>query len=79
MKEVVKGRAPDFMDALVQQTESPFTAEVLHFSIPVKFRMPQIEAFDGAKIPLIISTLIRTKWNYMGIRTLYGAELSLSR
>ena len=29
MKEVVKGRAPDSMDTLVQQIESPFTAEVL--------------------------------------------------
>ena len=52
MKEVVKGRAPDSMDTLVQQTESPFTAEVLHFPPPMKFRMPQIEAFDGAKDPI---------------------------
>ena len=49
MKEVVRGRAPDSMDTLVQQTESPFTAEVLHFPLPTKFRMLQIEAFDGAK------------------------------
>ena len=49
MKEVVRGRAPDSMDTLVQQTESPFTAEVLHFPLPAKFRMPQIEVFDGAK------------------------------
>ena len=40
VKEVVKGRAPDTMDTLVQQTESPFTAEVLHFPLPAKFRMP---------------------------------------
>ena len=52
MKEVVKGRAPDSMDTLVQQTESPFTAEVLHFPLPAKFRMPQIEAFDGTKDPV---------------------------
>ena len=52
MKEVVKGRASDSMDTLVQQTESPFTAEVLHFPLPVKFRMLQIEAFDGAKDPV---------------------------
>ena len=47
MKEFVKGRVPDSMDTLVQQTESPFTAEVLHFPLLAKFRMPQIEAFDG--------------------------------
>ena len=52
MKEVVKGRAPDSMDTLVQQTESPFTAEVLHSPLPAKFRMPQIEAFDDAKDPV---------------------------
>ena len=49
MKEVVKGRALDSMDTSVQQTESPFTAEVLHFPLPAKFRMPQIEAFGGTK------------------------------
>ena len=49
MKEAVKGRALVYMDALVQQTESPFTAEVLHFPLPAKFRMPQIETFNGAK------------------------------
>ena len=52
MKEVVKGRAPESMDTLVQQTESPFTAEVLHFLLPAKFRMPQIEVFDGARDPV---------------------------
>ena len=52
MKEVVKGRAPNSMDTLVQQTESPFTAEVLHFHLPSKFQMPQIEAFDGINDPV---------------------------
>ena len=52
MKEVVKGRALNSMDTLVQQTESPFTAEMLHFPLPAKFRMPQIEAFNGAKDPV---------------------------
>ena len=49
MKEAVKGRAPVSMDALVQQTEYPFMAGVLHFPFPAKFRMPQIKAFDGTK------------------------------
>ena len=52
VKKVVRGRAPDTMDTLVQQTESPFTAEVLHFPLPAKFRMPQVEAFDGVKDPV---------------------------
>ena len=52
VKEVVRGRAPDTMGTLVQQTKSPFTAEVLHFPLPAKFRMPQVEAFDGVKDPV---------------------------
>ena len=81
MKEVVKGRAPNSMDTLVQQTKSPFIVEVLHFPLPTKFRMLQIEVF-GLMVPKILSitsTLIRIRWSYMGIRTLYGAKLSLSR
>ena len=46
MKEVVRVRALVSMDALVQQIESPFTAEVLHFPLLTKFRMSQIEAFN---------------------------------
>ena len=45
MKEAVKGRALVSMDALVQQTESPFTAEVLHFPLPAKFRM-QLQGYQ---------------------------------
>ena len=52
VKEVVKGRAPDTMDTLVQQTESPFTAEVLRYPLPAKFRIPQVEAFNGVKDPV---------------------------
>ena len=50
--EVVKGWAPISMDVMVQQTESPFTAGVLHFPLSTKFRMPQIEAFDITKDPV---------------------------
>ena len=52
VNEVVKGRAPDTMDTLVQQTESPFTVEVLRSPLPTKFRMPEVETFDGVKDPV---------------------------
>ena len=79
MKEVVKGRAPDSMDTLVQQTESPFTAEVLHSPLPAKFRMPQIEAFDGTKNPIDHLNIYKNQWSCMDIKTPYDAEPSLSR
>ena len=52
MKEATKGRAPVSMDALVQQTKSPFIARVLHFPLPAKFRMLQVETFDGMRDPI---------------------------
>ena len=52
MKEVVRGRAPDTIDTLVQQIESPFTGKVLHFLLTAKFRMPQVEAFNGVRDPV---------------------------
>ena len=52
MKETVRGQAPVSMDDLVQQTESPFTAGVLHFPLLAMFRMPQIETFDRTKDPV---------------------------
>ena len=52
VKEVVRGRASDIMDTLVQQIESPFTVEVLRYPLPAKFRMPQVEIFDGVKDPV---------------------------
>ena len=51
MNKAIKGRAPVSMDALVQQTESQFTARVLHFPLLEKFIMLQIETFDGTKDP----------------------------
>ena len=52
MKETVRRRAPVSMDALVQQTESPFKAGVLHFPLPAMFRMPRIKTFNGTKDPV---------------------------
>ena len=52
MKEAIKGRTPVSMEALVQQTESLFTVGVLHFPLPAKLRMPQIETFYGTKDPI---------------------------
>ena len=52
VKAVVRGRTPDTMDTLIQQTQSPFTAEELHYPLPAKFRMPQVETFDGVKDPV---------------------------
>ena len=40
------------LDDLVNRTDSPFTTSVNSFPLPPKFRMPQIESYDGVKDPL---------------------------
>ena len=47
-----KSRALVSMDALVQQTESSFTARVLHFPSSGKVQNAAIETFDGTKDPI---------------------------
>ena len=79
MKEVVKGRALNSMDALVQQTESPFTIAVLHFPFPAKFRMPQIEVFDGTKDPVDHLNTYKNQMELHGYQDPYDVEPSLSR
>ena len=40
------------LDDLVYQTDSPFTASINSFPLLNKFRMPQIDSYDGVKDPL---------------------------
>ena len=66
MKEAVKGQALVSMDALVQQTKSPFTTGVLHFPLQEKFRMPQIEAFDETNDPVDHLNTYKTQMELYG-------------
>ena len=49
MMNALKGRVSSDLDDLVHQTDSPFTASVNSFPLPPKFRMPQVENYDGNK------------------------------
>ena len=52
MMNTLKGRVSSDLDDLVNRTDSPFTASVNSFPLPHKFRMPQIDSYDGVKDPL---------------------------
>ena len=47
----MKGWVSTSLDKLVHHTDSPFTAPVISFPLPTKFRMPQVEAYDGLRDP----------------------------
>ena len=52
MMNALKGRVSTSLDELVHRTNSPFTAPVTSFPLPAKFRMPQVEPYNGSKDPL---------------------------
>ena len=52
MMNALKGRVSSDLDDLVNKTDSPFIISVNSFPLPHKFRMLQIESYDGVKDPL---------------------------
>ena len=52
MMNALKGRVSSDLDDLVNRTDSPFIIPVNSCPLPQKFRMPQIESYDGVKDPL---------------------------
>ena len=52
MMNAFKGRVSNNLDDLVNRTNSLFTAFVNSFPLPHKFRMLQIDSYDGVKDPL---------------------------
>ena len=51
LRSAIKEKTEQSMDRLVRATDSPFTAAVLECLVPSKFRLPQLEPFDGLKDP----------------------------
>ena len=52
MMNAFKGWVSSDLDDLVNRIDSLFTASVNSFPLPHKFRMPQIDSYDGVKDPL---------------------------
>jgi hypothetical protein len=52
---------------LVHRTESPFTKRVDEYPLPAKFKVPQLETFDGFKDPLDYLDSFRTVMRLQGV------------
>ena len=50
-RSAIKKKTEWSVDRLVRATDSPFTTAVLECPVPSKFRLPQLESFDGLKDP----------------------------
>ena len=52
LKSAMKDKGKENLDGMIRRTNSPFTTEVLNRHLPLKFRLPQLESYDGSKDPL---------------------------
>ena len=52
LRNAIKGKTNQILDRIVRKTDSPFTVAVQECPVPSKFRLPQLEPFDGLKDPL---------------------------
>ena len=52
LKSAMKDKGGENLDGMIRRTNSPFTNEMLNRPLPPKFRLPQLESYDGSKDPL---------------------------
>ena len=52
LRNAIKEKTDQSLDRIVRKTDSPFTVAVQECPMPSKFRLPQLEPFDGLKDPL---------------------------
>ena len=62
-----RGRVFNDLDDLVHRIDSPFTASVTSYPLPSKFRMPQVENYDGSKDPIDHLKSFKTLMHLQGI------------
>ena len=51
LRSAIKEKTDQSLGKLVRATDSPFTIAVLECPVPSKFRLSQLEPFDGLKDP----------------------------
>ena len=52
LKNAMKGKTAKNLDGMVRRTNFPFTQQVLDHPFSPKFRLPQLELYDGLNDPL---------------------------
>ena len=52
LRNAIREKTDRSLDRIVRKMDSPFTVAVQECPVPFKFRLPQLEPFDGLKDPL---------------------------
>ena len=63
----LRGRVFSDLDDLVHRTDLPFTTSVNSYPLPPKFRMLQVESYDGTKDPLDHLESFKTLMHLQGV------------
>jgi len=67
MINALKGRVSSDLNDLIHRIDSPFIMTVNSFPLPPKFRMPQVENYNGSKDPLDHLESFKTLMHLQGI------------
>ena len=67
MMNALRGKVSSDLDDLVHRINSPFTTSMNSFPLSPKFRMLQIESYDGAKDPLDHLESFKTLMHLQGV------------
>ena len=67
MMNALRGQVLSDLDELVHRTDSPLTVLVTSFTLPPKFRIPQVETYDGSKDPLNHLESFKTLMHLQGV------------
>ena len=67
MMNTLRGQVSSDLDELVHWMDSPFTTLVTSFPLLLKFRMPQVETYDGSKDPLDHLESFKTLMHLQGV------------
>ena len=67
MMNSMRARVSTNLDKLVHRVDSLFTAKVTFFPLPTKFRMPQVETYDGSRNPFYHLESFKTLMHLQGV------------
>ena len=67
MMNSMRARVSTNLDKLVHRADSLFTAKVTSFPLPTKFRMPQVETYDGSRNPFYHLESFKTLMHLQGV------------
>jgi len=65
MRENMKRVNP--VDNLVHRIDSPFTASINSHPLPLKFKMPSLDSYDGTRDPFDHITTFKTMMHLQGV------------